>query len=268
MKTIAHISDLHFGKEDEPVKEGLLYDLNRYSPNLIIISGDLTQRGRVSQYSNAKDYLASFKQKYVVVPGNHDIPLFDLFTRLFFPLNRYKRFISNDLSPFYIDDEMAVLSINTARSLTWKNGRISVEQVSQIHEVFSRVDDKLFKILVTHHPFIPPPGDLGIKLVGRSKRAIKVILESGVDLLLSGHLHLDYSGDIRTYYPGSTKSLISVQAGTAISYRRRNEPNGYNLIDVDNNSIVIKVRSWQGDSFKESHRTAYKLKDGVWEIVT
>lgn len=267
MRTIAHISDLHFGREDNLVKEGLLKDLDCLNPHLIVISGDFTQRGRVSQYMKAGDFLKSLKHKYLAVPGNHDIPLFDIFTRFFFPLNRFRRFISKENSPYYIDEEMAVLSINTARSLTWKNGRISIEQIKHIEEVFSKADNSLFKVLVTHHPFIPPPGNPGIRLVGRSKRAMNVIERTGIDLLLSGHLHLGYSGDIRTYYRKNKRSLISVQAGTAISKRRRNEANGYNLITFENDDLTIVVRSWKDGSFEESRRTAYKCVNGIWQIV-
>jgi len=264
MRTIAHISDLHFGKEDYMIMRGLLIDFELLQPSLIVISGDLTQRGRISQYQNAQTFLALLKQKYIVVPGNHDIPLFDLFTRSFSPLNRYKRFISEDLSPFYLDDELAVLGLNTARSMTWKNGRISYDQIKSISDVFSKVGKNVFKVLVTHHPFIPPPGDLGIKLVGRSKIAMEVIESSGIELLLSGHLHLGYSGDVRTFYEGRKRSLISVQAGTAISKRIRNEPNGYNLIEVANDKINIKIRSWNNNSFYESNHTSYKYVSNVW----
>lgn len=266
MKRLAHISDLHFGREDEQVKISLLNDLELQKPDIIIISGDMTQRGRTSQYIKAREFLLQLKSKFIVIPGNHDIPLFDLFTRFLFPLNRFRKYINKELFPFYLDDELTVLGINTARSLTWKNGRISYEQINYIKNKLCNIDNNIIKILVTHHPFIPPPGDNGISLVGRSKKAMTVIEECGIDMLLSGHLHIGYSGDIRTYYAKEKRSLISVQAGTAISIRRRNEPNGYNIIDIDNTNINIQVRSWQDGLFSKNNLTSYKLINNIWTM--
>src|SRR4051812_2795481 len=104
MKTIAHISDLHFGRVDERVAEGLLADLRAIAPNLVVISGDLTQRARSSQFEQARSYLDKILFPQLVIPGNHDIPLFDLIRRFFSPLTRYKKYISDNLSPEYIDD--------------------------------------------------------------------------------------------------------------------------------------------------------------------
>jgi 3',5'-cyclic AMP phosphodiesterase CpdA len=120
------------------------------------------------------------------------------------------------------------------------------------------------KIVVTHHPFIPPPGDTGIDLVGRSVKALRVIDECNVDLLLAGHLHLGYSGDVRTHYPTRERSVISIQAGTAISSRTRREFNAFNLIYVDKDRIEIEINQYNGSEFKPSLKTSYTRKDGLW----
>src|SRR5688500_15402868 len=114
MRTIAHISDLHFGKVDPPVAEGLIQDLASRTPSLLVMSGDFTQRARTSQYRDAANYLNRLPQPQLVVPGNHDIPLYDLIRRFFFPLNRYCRLISHDLRPVFQDEEMVVIGINSA----------------------------------------------------------------------------------------------------------------------------------------------------------
>jgi 3',5'-cyclic AMP phosphodiesterase CpdA len=264
MRKIAHISDLHFGTEEPDVTEGLLNDLGAIRPDIIIVSGDLTQRGRTSQFRSARDFLDKLNTFKLVIPGNHDIPLFNLFKRFFSPLKNYLNIITGELNPFYEDSELAVLGLNTARSLTWKEGRISYEQMKLIEEKMCKVDNNKFKIIVTHHPFLPPPGILGITLVGRSGKAMKIIDKCEIDLLMAGHIHLGYSGDVKTYYPAENRSLISVNAGTAISHRQRGQKNAYNALTVSSNKIVIEIRIWDGFKFVPQYITIYNLKDKEW----
>ena len=264
MKTIAHLSDLHFGKEVPAVAEALVNDLRDRAPTLTVISGDFTQRARRKQFISARDYLARLPHPQLVVPGNHDVPLFDVLRRFLAPLKRYCRFISADLNPSFSDDEVLAVGINTARSFTWKNGRISVEQIAALE---GRLEDGglRVKVVVTHHPFIPPPGDVGIDLVGRAVRAITVLDKCNVDLLLAGHLHRGYAGDIRTHYPAARRAMIAVQAGTAISHRlREGEANAYNLLEVERKLITIEVRAWNGQAFAPLRHTIYDRADDGW----
>lgn len=264
MRKIAHISDLHFGTENKVVAEGLLRDINEIAPSIVIVSGDLTQRARSSQFKAAKEYLDRLRFNKIIVPGNHDIPLFDLFRRFFFPLTRYCKYITDDLTPFYKDDELAILGINTARSFTWKNGRISEEQIQTIKEKLCPVEMSLVEILVIHHQFIPSPDNDSVSLVGRADKALEVIDECGIDLILAGHLHEGFTGDIQTYHPGR-RSIIVAQAGTAISNRRRDDPNSYNFITINERVIDIEVRVWNGNSFEKSELVSYKYFDNKWE---
>jgi 3',5'-cyclic AMP phosphodiesterase CpdA len=271
MRTIAHISDLHFGRDDPPVAEELARELNAERPDMIVASGDFTQRARVGQYAAAAAYLARLPQPIIVIPGNHDIPLYDVFRRFLSPLGRYRRYISSDLRPFYKDEEVAILGMNTARPLAWrwkgfwKDGRISEEQLLDIKLRFCELPAHLFKIVVTHHPFIPPPGERMKGMVGGAGRALDQMESCGVDMILAGHLHVGYSGDVRTHHEAVKRSIISVQAGTAISTRRRHEPNAYNRIVINPDHISIHVRAWDGKQFCEQAVTHYSRIDGVWQ---
>lgn len=268
MKTIAHISDLHFGTELPELAAGLRADLAANPPSLVVVSGDLTQRARRGQFALAQAYLATLPKPQLVVPGNHDVPLYDVVRRFLSPLTRYRKFICADLDPLYDDGELCVIGLNTARSLTWQSGRISAEQIRALQKRLTASDAR-YKVVVTHHPFIPPPAahsnQLGIDLVGRAARAMLVLDACQVDLLLAGHLHHGYSGDTRTQYPAAHRAIISAQAGTAISGRVRSDPNGYNRITFDRYRLIIEVRTWKGGVFQTLRTTEYRRNDNGWE---
>ncbi len=264
MITLAHISDLHFGRVEKPVADALLGELHALKPDLLIVSGDFTQRARVGQFRAARDYLKQLPTPQLVVPGNHDVPLYDVVRRFLSPLARYRRFISPDLRPVYRDDRVMVLGFNTARSLTWKGGRISREQLLEARRHLDETPDDLFKVVVTHHPFLPAPGEPPVDIIGGAREALRLFEESGVDLMLSGHLHLAYSGDVRVFHPTTRRSMIAVHAGTATSNRRRGEPNEYNVIRIEPGGVRIEARSWDGTGFSRLIHTHYALMDDEW----
>ena len=267
MRRIAHISDLHFGTEDAETVEGLLTDLLAVKPDLVVVSGDLTQRAKRHEFAAAQTFLNRVPFRQLVVPGNHDIPLYDVGRRFLRPLHRYRRYITSDLAPTFIDNEIAVLGINTARSATWKNGRISLEQIRGVKTSLCSKNASLFRIVVTHHPFLPPPTGVPPDLVGRGPLALQTMEACAVDLLLAGHLHVVYSGDVRTYDLAVKRSILVAQAGTAVSHRRRGEPNAYNLIDIDGRAsrVTIGVRVWSGGIFQTGVTTRYAKAGLEWK---
>jgi 3',5'-cyclic AMP phosphodiesterase CpdA len=263
MKTIAHLSDLHFGTEIPAVVEGVVADVNVLKPSLVVVSGDLTQRARGGQFTHARDFLALLPKPQLIVPGNHDVPLYDVTRRFLAPLHRYRRYINAEVDPVYEDDEMCIVGLNTARSFTWKNGRLSVEQIEAMGRRLAQAGTR-HKIVVTHHPFLPPPHDTGIALVGRAARAIPLLDEWNVDLLLAGHLHQGYAGDIRAHYPAARRGIIAAQAGTATSGRTRDEPNAYNWITLERHRITITVRAWNGRAFAPLGTITYMRNAQGW----
>ncbi len=267
MRTIAHVSDLHFGRVDEDVAAGLLEELRRRSPDLVVVSGDLTQRARRREFRAAREYLDRIPVPRVVVPGNHDVPLFDIARRFLAPLDRYRRYIDPEPNGSWEDDRLLVVGINTARSLTWKNGRVSEEQMRDIARAF-RPGDERFKIAVTHHPFIPPPTGRPSALVGRARRVVPVLRGCGVDLLLAGHLHVGYTGNIAHHYLDSAHSILVAHAGTAISRRVRSEPNSYNWITVDPPHLAIEARRWRGSQFVAGAQARFRKVEGHWRTTT
>jgi 3',5'-cyclic AMP phosphodiesterase CpdA len=262
--TIAHISDLHFGTESPEVVEGLLEDLASIDPTLVVVSGDLTQRARRKEFVAARLFLDRIPFPRLVVPGNHDIPLFDLVTRFARPLGRFRRTIDADENPFFATDAVAVVGMNTARSTTWKNGRISPAQIEDLRRRLGPVPSQVAKVLVTHHPFLPPPGDPSPPLVGGAKEALEAAEACGVDLVLAGHLHRGYTGDIRTHHAGIRRAMLVAQAGTAVSHRIRNEANSYNVIRLSPERLGFSLRAWDGRGFHEARFVEYVRRDSDW----
>jgi len=268
MRTIAHISDLHFGREDPPVVAGLREELRGLRPSLIVVSGDLTQRARRRQFAAAADFLASLGGPVLAVPGNHDIPLFDLFTRLLSPLGRYRRFIAGDLSPFHRDAELAVLGINSARWYRFAEGQISHTQIDSIRERFAAVEPGALRVLVSHHPFVPAPCDGETVLVHRGPEALRAAEQAGVDLILTGHLHAARVADVRDSHPSLRRAMLVAQAGTSVSRRRRPEANTYNLVSVDGPRLVVETRIWTGAAFACRDSLGYERREDGWAKVT
>lgn len=244
MKTLVHLSDLHFGRTDAAVLAAIVPQVHALAPDLVVVSGDLTQRAKPDEFRAARRFFEQLPMPQMVVPGNHDIPLYNVFQRFGSPLAKYRRFITDDLEPFHLDDEIAVAGINTARSLTFKDGRVSVQQMQRLHERLAPLPDRLTKIVVTHHPFEMPEGFDPDQLVGRNEQAMEVFVKAGADLLLAGHLHTSLTASTATRYPGAGRAALVVQAGTATSTRSRGETNSFNQLRCDGDRLEIVRWSW------------------------
>jgi 3',5'-cyclic AMP phosphodiesterase CpdA len=183
------------------------------------------------------------------------------------PLTRYRRFIDQSLCPFIELPGVAVLGINTARSLTFKEGRISDEQVEFIRETFARTDGDAVRILVTHHPLLAVPVGEGIeRAVGRHEMALDAVEQAGVDLLLAGHAHHAATLHVSDVVTRAGGALV-VQAGTATSTRIREQKQSFNTIDVADGGVTITVNNWKGYDFVPADAQRYEWHDGRWRIL-
>ena len=273
MSTIAHLSDVHFGRHDPEVVAAVEAFLAERRPDLVVISGDFTQRARVEQYRQAADFVDRIEAMglpTLAVPGNHDVPLYDVVRRFARPLKRYKRFIDDDLCPYWEDADLAVLGINTARSLTIKDGSVSHEQLRRIRAAFGDVGDQKMRILVTHHPLygLPLEDEQGklTRVANRSTDALAAAADAGVDILLAGHFHRAFSVSAREMVDTAGPALV-IQAGTATSTRLRGgEQQSFNWMTVVKDRVELQVHRWEDRCFVGGRPTFFEFVDGNWRF--
>ena len=269
MAKIVHLSDLHFGAHDPEIVTAVEVEIDAIAPDLVIVSGDFTQRAKTEQFQDACRFLTRLRDaghEVLGVPGNHDVPLYDVLRRFLSPLTRYRRFIDDDLCPSFDLPGTSVLGVNTARSATIKDGRVSREQIDMVREHFSKVPTGTLKVLVTHHPLFALPvddsGALG-RALGRQELAIDAINELGVDLLLAGHNHralVSRASELVTRAGGA----LVVQAGTATSVRLREEEQSFNVLEVDVGVVSISLMQWTGEAFQSAQPTKFRRLAEGW----
>ena len=243
MRVLAHLSDLHFGRVDEALVGPLQAVLAQLRPHLVVVTGDLTQRARSAQFRSARAFLDALPARHLVVPGNHDVPLYDIGRRFLRPLARYRRYIG-DVEPLYVDEEVAVAGVNTARSLTVKGGRINAEQLARIRERFGTLPPHTVRVVATHHPFDVPRGQDVRQIVGRAAMAMEALSRCGVDICLAGHAHVAHVSQAASRYAVAGHGALLVQAGTATSTRARGEANSFNVLHIERPEIRVEHHAW------------------------
>lgn len=266
MRTVVHLSDLHFGRADPRLVQPLITTIQALQPHAVVVSGDLTQRARSEQFRAAKAFLEALPKPRIVVPGNHDVPLWNFFLRFFNPLWGYTKHISDDPFPFFKDGEIAILGLNTARSLTIKNGRINQAQLQLVKERFGPVEPGVVRILATHHPFDLPGGADPDELVGRADLAMRSLAACRIDILLAGHLHRSHTGGSFERYGIAGHNALVVGAGTALSDRRRGEENAFNVLEIAPPEVRLHRFAWEParERFAESGESVFARGPDGW----
>lgn len=251
MPEILHISDLHFGPPFRPDRAEAVQEMARHRPpDLVVVSGDFTQRAREEQFRAAREYLDRFEVPVAVTPGNHDVPLYRIFERLFAPYRHYRRYISEALDSVHRFDGMTVVCLNSSRRLTLDNGRLGSSQLAFAERAFDDAPPSHVRIVVTHHHLAPPPDFAGGNVMPRAKRAIEAFTRMRVNLILAGHMHRAYIGDSLDFFPGGEreKGIVIVQCGTTTSARGRGRErlkNSLNIIAATSREVRVTHYLWR-----------------------
>lgn len=263
MRQILHISDVHFGPPHLPeLAEGVLRFAAQRQPDLVVVSGDLTQRAKPEQFRQANRFISRFQAPTLVVPGNHDVPLYRVWERFGSPFGAYRRHFADDLEPVYRDEELFVIGVNTAHGWTFKDGRISRRRLQEVGARLAAVPSNLFKVVVAHHHLIPPPWFGNQKVLRGARSAIDLLTRLGVDLVLSGHLHQSFIGNSEEFYPKGRPPLVILHSGTTTSNRGRQGERDKNTcywIRIESESMSVSNFRWETEvgRFTEHSRHWY-----------
>jgi 3',5'-cyclic AMP phosphodiesterase CpdA len=273
VRKLLHISDVHFGPPHLPrLAAGVLDFVQLHRPDLVVVSGDLTQRALPEQFRQARAFVDSLPAPALVVPGNHDVPfhkpLWRLWQRFLDPYGEYRRHFSPELEPVFRDDEILVVGINTAFGWTIKEGRIKLARLLEVGALLARVPSTLCKVVVAHHHLIPPPNFGTQRVLANAYEAIDLFSSAGVDLILSGHQHQTYIGNSEEFYPKGRPPVVILHSGTTTSNRGRGgeiDKNTCNWIEVTARSLLVSNYRWHPelDRFAEQSRHWYPRRQVV-----
>lgn len=265
MTRLVHISDLHFGRDREELLDPLVDFVNGIGADLVLISGDLTQRARPAQFREARAFIDRLEPKVLAVPGNHDTPLENLFIRLFSPWRRWKRHIDRVLEPRAQIDGVAVAGLNTADPRAWQRGRLRAKSLRRVSRFLGAAEDSgRVGVVMMHHP---PEQEADVKKrpMKGAHSGLDHLNDLGADLVLSGHLHL-WRAAPHTAFGG----ILLVQAGTGLSTRMRGQPNDLNVIDIEADRITVhRHAAREGDSaFSPLSSHCFERRGGVWQAAS
>lgn len=249
MSVLLQVSDTHFGTEQEAVVEALVAFARAREPDVLVLSGDITQRARRDEFAAARAFVDGLGiAVQLVVPGNHDIPLFDLPTRVAAPYRLYRRYFGDDLEPTVDTPGLLVLGVNCTRAWRHKHGEISAEQVQRVAARLQRAGPDQLRIVVTHQPVDVPTGSDENNLVRGNAEAVRAWVAAGADIVMGGHIHLPFIRPLTQRFPELPRAAWCVQAGTAVSNRvRANRPNSVNLVHHEAGSGEAVVERWDYD---------------------
>lgn len=239
---LLHLSDPHFGTEQAPVVDALLRLAREHRPELAVLSGDVTQRARTAQFRAARDFVDRLGVRpTLVLPGNHDIPLYNVAARAFSPYAGYLRSFGPDLEPVVDTPRWLVIGVNTTRPRRHKDGEVSADQVERVAARLAQAREGQLRLVVVHQPVaVTDPHDLENLLHGRAG-ALARWSQAGADLVLGGHIHLPYVLPLHDRMPGLARRVWAVQAGTALSSRVRDGvPNSVNLIRWHDGACTVE----------------------------
>ncbi len=255
MTRILHVSDLHFGPPHLPDRARGVHEFaERTDPDVVVASGDFTQRAKERQFAEAARFLAGFDAPVVSTPGNHDVPLYRIWERFLAPYAHYRAHISEELDSVHRFRDLTVVALNSSRRFTVTNGRLHRHQLEFARDAFHETPEDHLRAVVTHHHLAPPP-DLERRrnVMPGARRALELFTELGVHLLLAGHMHRSYIGDSLDFFPGAPRGrgIVIVQCGTTTSERGRGRErfkNSLNLIQAGREEVLVTHCLWRGET--------------------
>ena len=252
---LIHASDIHFGRRHHPpAADAFLRAIHDLHSDVVVVSGDFTQRAKVREYEAARDFLARFPDCPVVVtPGNHDVPLYRVWERAFAPYRNYRAYIAPELDSATVVAGATIVSLNSSTPYAGiVNGYLRSAQLRYAEEVYRAADADDVRILVTHHPLIAAPDHGADQVLPGAESIARRLASMGVELVLSGHLHRCYAAttaDVVRRGRGEGVAWL-VHSGTTTSTRgraRERGHNSFNRIELTEEHLVIERFMYFGE---------------------
>ncbi|MDF3854674.1 metallophosphoesterase [Paracoccus sp. P2] len=259
MTRILHLSDLHFGLERKPLVEPLIDRINAARADLVVVTGDLTHRGRSAQFAQAAAFLRRIEAPLLAVPGNHDIPLYKLADRMLRPWRRWRRAIAENLEPVGHVGTLRVQGVNSVDPMAWQRGIVTPAQVAR---VIAGLDPACINIVALHHPMQQRP-QVDKALMQGAAPALAGFQAEGVQLVLSGHLHL---WSIGAFLGKRGRPILQVQAGTALCDRPGDRQNEFAVLDFAGPDLLVErhVAPMTEPGFRPPEHLRFTRRDGLW----
>ncbi|MET0329915.1 MAG: metallophosphoesterase [Dyella sp.] len=264
MSALLHISDTHFGTERATVVEALVRLCHRLQPTLVVLSGDITQRARRHQFAAARALMDRLNRPYLVIPGNHDIALFDLWSRLRHPYGYHLQAFGPTLEPVWQSAQWLVIGVNTTRWWRHKNGELSPGQIERVARLLRTAAPGQRRVVVTHQPMLViKDADQRNLLRGHALAAARWA-EAGADVLLGGHIHLPYMRPLRQALPAIVRDVLVLQAGTAVSQRLRADiSNSVNVLHSDDHPLGCRAERWD---YRDREDDFVRVEQCTWSM--
>ncbi|KJS00530.1 MAG: restriction endonuclease EcoEI subunit S [Desulfobulbaceae bacterium BRH_c16a] len=261
MTVLAHISDLHFGREYPRLIAGLLQSLEEINPQLIVVTGDITQRARSREFQEAREFLERLSWPLLVISGNHDIPAHNIVERFLDPWRKWRRYFGYPLEPVRRDKDSIVIGVNTARRsgshFDWSRGSIGSSQVDTIAGYLAEEKGDRLRVIAAHHPFWLPKKYRHRHVIGGRDPAMNTLKKAGVDIILSGHVHFAYTHVL--------DGVVISHAGSAISSRlEAGSPNSFKVVRGDRQRLSVETIEWNDKSFIHAVDQVFSRSQGEW----
>ena len=258
MTTVLQVSDPHFGTEQPPVVAALLDLAARERPDVLVVSGDITQRARRRQFGAARAFVERVAApQTLAIPGNHDIPLFNVVARAFAPYNGYERAFGRELEPEFDSPDLLVTCVNTTRPRRHKDGEVSEAQVERVAMRLRAARHSQLRVVVVHQPVMAARSDDERNLLHGREGAVRAWVAAGADVVMGGHIHWPYACSLQLGFRDLPRDAWIVQAGTAVSSRTRDGvPNSVNVLRCEATPAGRRCRIERWDYSVEAHAFA------------
>ncbi|MBA3594248.1 MAG: metallophosphoesterase [Polaromonas sp.] len=246
MSVVLQISDPHFGTVQPDVAEALVQLAHSERPDLLVLSGDITQRAKPQQFRDARAFCDRLAIPAMLsLPGNHDIPLYDLWQRVFNPYKDYLRAFGPQIEATLQTAAVCVIGVKTTRRWRHKNGEVSAAQIERVVAELREAAPAQLRVVVVHQPVMVLRAEDEHDRLRGWEPAVRAWAAAGADIVMGGHIHLPYVCDMSSRVAGLARRIWCVQAGTALSTRvRREAPNSVNLLRHEPGQALCWVERW------------------------